>query len=122
MAYDTHLEERINRIFSDRQLEFRPMKMMGGLCYMLDEKMCVGIVKQQLMARVGPDNYTQCLSKEGCSEMNFTGRAMNGYVFVDQDALDMDSELEFYVELAVGFNPLAKASKKKAKKKTTLIR
>ena len=113
MAYDTHLEERINRIFEERNLEYRSMKMMGGLCYMLDNKMCCGIVKQQLMVRVGPDNYEICLTKEGCSEMNFTGRAMKGYVFVDEDALDMDSELEFYIELCIGYNPEAKRSKKK---------
>ncbi len=116
MAYDTHLEERINRLFDERIMEYRPMKMMGGLCYMLDEKMCVGIVKNQLMARVGPDNYSVCLKREGCSEMNFTGRAMKGYVFVDEEALDMDNELSFYVDLAIGFNPMAMASKKKAKK------
>jgi TfoX/Sxy family transcriptional regulator of competence genes len=115
MAYDSHLEERINRIFSDRKLEFRSMKMMGGLCYMLDEKMCCGIVKQQLMARVGPDNYEHCLPKEGCHEMTFTGRAMKGYVFVDQDALDMDSELEFYIDLCIAHNPDAKRSKKRKK-------
>lgn len=83
---------------------------------MLDDKMCVGIVKNQLMARVGIENYEQCLAKEGCSEMNFTGRAMKGYVFVDEEAIDMDDELEFYVDLAIAFNPLAKASKKKNKR------
>lgn len=117
MAYDLHLEERINRIFADRKLKYRHLKMMGGLCYMLDEKMCCGIVKQQLMARVGPENYEQCLAKEGCSEMNFTGRGLKGYVFVNQDELDMDSELEFYIDLCIGHNPEAKRSKKKAKAK-----
>jgi TfoX/Sxy family transcriptional regulator of competence genes len=115
MAYDTHLEERINRIFTEQKLPYRTIKMMGGLCYMLDEKMCVGIIKQQLMARVGPPNYALCLAKEGCSQMNFTGRAMNGYVFVNEEALDSDSDLEFYVNLAISFNPLAKSSKKKMK-------
>jgi TfoX/Sxy family transcriptional regulator of competence genes len=89
------------------------MNMMGGWCLMLDEKMCVGIVKEQLMARVGPDNYEVCLAREGCSEMNFTGRAMKGYVFVNEDGIDRDEDLEFYVELSIGFNPLAKTSKKK---------
>jgi TfoX/Sxy family transcriptional regulator of competence genes len=115
MAYDTHLAERIERLFADRKLTYRTMNMMGGWCLMLDEKMCVGIVKEQLMARVGTDNYEVCLAKEGCSEMNFTGRAMKGYVFVDQDALDIDSELEFYIDLCIGHNPEAKRSKKKAK-------
>jgi hypothetical protein len=116
MAYDTYFAERITRIFEARKLPLREMKMMGGLCYMLDEKMCVGIVKYQLMARVGPNNYEKCLAREGCSEMNFTGRVMKGFVFVNEEALDLDSDLEFYVDLAIGFNPLALASKKKKKK------
>jgi len=116
MAYDTHLAERIERILIDRKLEYRIMRMMGGWCVMLDEKMCCGIVKKQLMARVGPDNYEVCLARDGCSEMMFTGRAMKGYVFVDQDELDMDSELEFYIDLCIAHNPEAKRTKKKAKK------
>ena len=67
------------------------------------------------MARVGIENYEKCLTKEGCNEMNFTGRAMKGFVFVNEEALDLDSDLEFYVDLAIGFNPLAVASKKKKK-------
>lgn len=67
------------------------------------------------MARVGPDNYEVCLAKDGCSEMNFSGRGLKGYVFVDEDALDMDSELEFYIDLCIAHNPDAKRSKKKAK-------
>lgn len=113
MAYDTHLAERIDRIFADRKLAYHHLKMMGGLCYMLDEKMCCSIIKKQLMARVGPVNYQQCLTNEGCSEMNFTGRGLKGYIFVDQNALDMDSELAFYIDLCIQYNPEAKRSKKK---------
>lgn len=112
MAYDTHLQERIDRIFEEQKVAFRHLKMMGGLCYMVDDKMCCGIVKSQLMARVGESNYEQCLSKDGCSEMNFTGRAMKGYVFIDEKTLDMDHELEFYIDLCIAYNPDAKRSKK----------
>ncbi len=80
---------------------------------MLDDKMCVGIVKNELMARVGPDNYAQCLKREYCNEMNFTGRPMKGYVFVEPEGIDKDDDLHFYLNLAVGFNPLAISSKKK---------
>lgn len=116
MAYDTYLAERISRIFNERNLPVREMKMMGGLCYMLDEKMCVGIVKNELMARVGPDNYEKCLSREECREMNFTGKKMKGFVFVSDAGIDLDEDLAFYVDLAIDFNPIAKASKKKKKK------
>ena len=84
---------------------------------MIDDKMCVGIVKDELMARIGPDKYEEALEKEGCKEMNFTGRPMKGYVFIEPEAMDMDKDLEYWVQLCLDFNPLAKSSKKKKKKK-----
>ena len=57
---------------------------MGGLCYLLDDKMLAGIVKDQVMARINPDFYSEALEKEGCNEMNFTGRALKGFVFIDE--------------------------------------
>lgn len=113
MAYDVFLAERIRRYFSDRHISTVEKKMMGGLCYMVDDKMCVGIVKDQLMARVGPEAYEDCLSKPGCNEMNFTGRAMKGYVFVDGEALDNERNLQYFIDIAMAFNPKAKSSKKK---------
>ena len=82
---------------------------------MVDEKMCVGVVKDELMARIGIENYEDALKKEGCKEMNFTGRAMKGYVFLSDDAIDLDVDLEYWLQLALDFNPLAKASKKRKK-------
>ncbi|WP_152287509.1 TfoX/Sxy family protein [Flavicella marina] len=113
MAYNEYLVERIENYFQQKKVPYRGMKMMGGYCFMVDEKMCVGVVKDEVMARIGTDNYEEALKKEGCKEMNFTGRAMKGYVFLTEDATDLDSDLEYWVELALVFNPFAKASKKK---------
>ena len=65
------------------------------------------------MARIGLDAYEDALIKEGCSEMNFTGRKMKGYVFVEADAFDMEVDLEYWIDLCLAFNPFAIASKKK---------
>ena len=113
MAYDTYLEERISRVLADNNTVFIAKKMMGGLCYMIDDKMCFGIVKEQLMARVGTDFYAEALKIPHANEMNFTGRAMKGYVFVDADGLDTEEQLEFWIQKCLDFNPLAKSSKKK---------
>lgn len=113
MAYDSLLEDRINQYLKEKAPLYYSKKMMGGLCYMLDDKMLCGIVKNQLMARIGTDAYEEALKKEGCSEMNFTGRAMKGYVFVDEEAIDMDDDLEYWLDLCIQFNPEAKSSKKK---------
>ena len=86
---------------------------MGGLCFMVDDKMCIGIVKNQLMARIHPHNYATYLAEEGVHPMNFTGRAMKGYVFVDSMAIDEEKELTRWIQRCLDFNPLAKSSKKK---------
>ncbi len=116
MAYDEYLEERITRVLEDKKVQFTTKKMMGGLCYMMDEKMLCGIVKNELMARINPEIYEESLSKKGVNQMNFTGRAMRGFIFVTEDAYDLDEDLEYWIELCIDFNPLAKKSKKKKKK------
>jgi len=91
--------------------------MMGGLCYLVDGKMTVGIVKNQLMARIDPDIYQEALQRKGAKEMDFTGRPMKGYVFVSPEGMDLDEDLDYWIRLAIEFNPKAKASKKKEPKK-----
>ena len=105
MAFDSHLAERIEQVLIQKKVVFYQKKMMGGLCFMVNEKMCVGVVKEELMARIGTDNYEEALKKEGCSEMMFTGRAMKGYVFLNEDATDLDDELEYWLHMALDFNP-----------------
>jgi len=117
MAYNEHLEDRINRILIDKKVNFFEKKMFGGLCFMVENKMCVGIIKDELMARIGEEKYAEALTKKGCKEMNFTGRPMNGYVYLDADALDLDVDLEYWIQLALDFNPFAKESKKRATSK-----
>lgn len=115
MAYDEYLEERIDRVFHEKKANFLKKKMMGGLCYLVDDKMCVGIVHNQLMARIHPDLYESSLLKTGVKKMNFTGRPMKGYIFIDPEGYDLDVDLDYWVQLCLDFNPLAKSSKKKNK-------
>ena len=113
MAYDEHLADRIGEILKENHTPFEEKKMMGGLCFMVDEKMCIGIVNEKLMARIDPEIYEQSLKMEGCHAMDFTGRPMKGFVFVDPEAIDDDKDLRFWVKLCLDFNPKAKKSKRK---------
>jgi len=112
MAYDEFLSDRIRDAFISRKIFFKERKMMGGLCYMVDDKMCIGVVKNNLMARIDPDIYEEALTKTGCNEMDFTGRPMKGFVFVEPKGTDLDEDLDYWIELCLDFNPLAKSSKK----------
>jgi len=113
MAYDIHLEDRISNILNEKRIHFTAKKMMGGLCYMINDKMCIGIIKNNLMARIGPEYYPNALQKEYVSEMLFTGKPMNGYVYVSPEGIDLHKDLEYWVQKCLDFNPQAKSSKKK---------
>ena len=82
---------------------------------MVNDKMCVGIEQERLMVRLDPDKYEEVMEKDGCKPMDFTGKVMKGYVFVDIEALNTTKKLEYWVGLALEFNKKAKASKKKKK-------
>lgn len=112
MAFNEYLQERIERVLNEKSIVYEARKMMGGLCFMIDDKMCVGIVKNDLMSRVGVDQYEELLKRKGAREMDFSKRPMKGYVFVDPDGIDYEEYLEFWIEKCLEFNPKAKSSKK----------
>jgi hypothetical protein len=119
MAYNDFLADRINLILKERNVHYLAKSMMGGLVYMVDEKMCFGILFDKkknidlMMARIGVDATEQAMKEEGCHPMDFTGRPMKGFVFIDPDGVDMDVDLEKWIDLCLAHNPFAKASKKK---------
>ena len=113
MAYNEFLGERISNGLRKRGIQFEEKRMFGGMAFMVDGKMCVGLVKENLMARIDPEIYDQALKKRGCIPMEFTGRPMKGFVYVEPAGIDMDDDLDYWIGLAIEFNPKAKSSKKK---------
>jgi TfoX/Sxy family transcriptional regulator of competence genes len=110
MAWDISVEQRIRRYFEAREVAHEAKRMMGGLCFMVDGKMCVGVEKNRLMARIGPDAYDDALKRKGCRPMDFTGRPMRGFVFVGREGLQAEQDLSYWLELALSYNPVAKKS------------
>lgn len=113
MAYDEQLAGRVRGFFKRRKVTVAEKRMMGGLCFLVDGKMCVGVEKDRLMARIAPDIYESALQRSGCVPMDFTGRPMRGFVFVNPNGLATARELASWVDLALEFNPRAKFSKKR---------
>jgi len=121
MAYNEFLSDRIHQIFREKRVNFYTKKMMGGLCFMVDDKMCCGIHYDKkkeidlIMARIGEVAYQKAIKKEGCHPMDFTGKPVKGYVFISPEGFDLDKDLEYWMQLSLEFNPLAKRSKRKKK-------
>jgi TfoX/Sxy family transcriptional regulator of competence genes len=117
MAYNEKLADRTREIIALTHKNVEEKRMFGGLCFMVNEKMCVGIEQNRMMVRLDPDKYDEVMEKDGCKAMDFTGKVMKGYVFVDADVLNTKKKLEYWVKLALEYNKIAKASKKKTIKK-----
>jgi len=113
MAYNEYLADRVSQFLREKSVAFITKKMMGGLLFMVDGKMYVAVIKGEIMARINPNIYESSLKKEGCNEMNFTGKPMKGFVFLSDEAIDLDTNLNYWLQLTLDFNPFAKASKKK---------
>lgn len=82
---------------------------------MVNEKMCVGVESERLMVRFDPELQDEIMEKEGCKPMDFTGKIMKGYAFVDVNVLNSPKKLEYWINLALDYNQHAKQSKEKKK-------
>jgi TfoX/Sxy family transcriptional regulator of competence genes len=118
MAYNQKLADMTRELIALTHKNVEEKAMFGGLCFMVNDKMCVGVEKERLMVRLDPAVYDEVMEKEGCKPMDFSGKVMSGFVFVDADVLNTKKKLEYWVKLALEYNKIAKASKKKAVNKT----
>ena len=102
MAYDEGLAERIRGILTDEPA-VAEKRMFGGLAFLLRGNMCVGVVKDELMVRVGPQRYEELLRQPHARRMDFTGRPMKGMVTVLADHVSSEEDVADWVERAVTF-------------------
>jgi hypothetical protein len=77
--------------------------MFGGLCFMVSDHMCCGVINDTLMARVGPKQYEECLKLKHVKEMDFTGKPLKGMVYVQAQGVADDRELERWVDRCLEF-------------------
>lgn len=119
MAFNEHTVERIRAFFQDKNADFYEKKMFSGICFMVDDKMCCGthIDKKSgedfLLCRIGEAEYEKALEMENVIPMEFTGKAMKGYVFVTENGHQTTKDLNDWLQRCLDFNPHAKASKKR---------
>ncbi len=113
MNEEVILLDRMRTILTIKNIDWIEKNMMGGKCFMVDDKMCFGTFKGGLMCRVEPLETEILLTKEGSSIMELGGKEMKGYLFVQPNGFSTENELEFWISKCLAFNPKAKSSKKK---------
>ncbi|MBK8874293.1 MAG: TfoX/Sxy family protein [Bacteroidetes bacterium] len=114
MAYDETLAERIRKKLGHLP-NVEEKKMMGGLTFMYNDKMCVGVYKDQLMCRIDPAQHEQAITRLGCKTMDFTTRPMIGFVLIDESGMKSPKDFDYWIGIALDYNKKAKSSKKKPK-------
>ncbi len=120
MAFDELLVDRIRVAFDDLGATFEEKKMMGGMCFMVDDKMCCGTFidkktdENSLMLRVGQEVANEVLESDKHAEhMEFTGRRMKDFLTILPPGMATEKDLKRWIQLCLDFNPIAKSSKKK---------
>lgn len=102
MAYDEHLAQRIRRLLGNDPA-FTEKKMFGGVAFLRHGLMFMGVSDSTVMARVGKALYEDSLAREDVRVMDFTGKPMAGYVFIDEPGTATDEALRFWVRRCLDF-------------------
>jgi TfoX/Sxy family transcriptional regulator of competence genes len=102
MAYDEGVAQRVREALED-QPDVTEKRMFGGLAFMLRGHMCIGVLRNDLMVRVGPEQYEECLTLPHARQMDFTGQPLTGFLFVDPQGFESDKDLLAWVKRAVRF-------------------
>ncbi|MEO6000413.1 MAG: TfoX/Sxy family protein [Chitinophagaceae bacterium] len=112
MAYNEKLAHRI-RIALSHLPKVEEKKMFGGLAFMVDDKMCINVGADRIMCRIDSASHDEVIRKKGCSTVIMGGREYKGYIHVNEDSIKNKKDFDYWIALALDFNKIAKASKKK---------
>lgn len=115
MAYNEALSLRVEKLLIQLNVNFIEKKMFGGNAFMINDKMCIGIVKNELMVHVLDAEYESLLETNHIRAMDFTGRIMKGFVFVEEEVLKTDEKLLHWIHFGLDFaeKGIVKSKKKK---------
>jgi len=101
MAYSERLAERVDEMLARRR-GFDRKKMFGGVGYLLYGNMCVGVWKEWLIVRMGEEGAAKALNRKGTKPFDITGKAMSGWVMVEEKALG-GTKLDSWIDIAIAF-------------------
>lgn len=102
MAYDPVLAERLAKIIADRP-GMKEKRMFGGIGYMLNGNMCVGVHKDSLIVRIGENTAEKILKGPHVKPMDITGKAMKGWAIIGPEGIAKDESLKRFCNYAIEF-------------------
>lgn len=102
MKYETSLVERIKSLLDSDQ-EMQEKEMFGGYCFLLNRHMCVGVIGNSLLARIGPGHYSKSLAQNYIKQFDYAGRPMADVVCIEAELIETDDELKGWIEKCLTF-------------------
>lgn len=102
MAFDENLAGRIRDTLA-RTLNIDEKKMFGCVCFLLHGNALVGVWKDSLIARLGPDDGQSALLEPCVRQFDFTGKPMRNWVVVDPEGIEHDEQLKAWIDRAKQF-------------------
>lgn len=112
MAYNEKIAERVRQALSGTK-KLSEKKMFGGIAFMVNDKMCVGVDKDDLMIRCAPEMNDELMSKTGVRQFDLTGKPMKGWLLVSPEATKSKKEFDWWIKFALESNKNVVKLKKK---------
>ena len=102
MVFSEALAERVRQALARRK-NVEEKKMFGGVCFLLNGNLLVGVWKDSLCVRLGPEQAEKALPEAHVKEFDITGRPMKGWVLVEPEGVEDDDQLKGWIQRAVKF-------------------
>lgn len=117
MAYDTNLVDRVREYLAEiPNIDIEEKEMFNVLNFMVNGKTCVCVSGENLMLRFDPSRQEELSEKDGYETMLMKGKVYKGYYYINPDGFKDKKDFEFFLNLCLDFNKVAKSSKKRRTK------
>ena len=114
MPYNEAIAEKIRKALTGTK-KLTEKKMFGGIAFMVNDKMCMGVDKDDIMLRCDPGQMEELLSKKGARPFDLTGKPMKGWLLVSPEGTKSKKDFDFWAQVAVEANKKAATPAKKKK-------
>ena len=103
MPFNELLSIRITTILLENNCSFKEKKMFGGITFMINDKMCIGVMQDAIMLRVLPEFYEALLEEIDVRPMDFTGRITAGFIYIDAEGFKTERQLKRWIAYGLDF-------------------
>lgn len=112
MAYNEKIADKI-RIALNGTKNLVEKKMFGGIAFMVNDKMCLGVYKDDIMLRCEPERMEELLSKQGVRPFDLTSKPMKGWLLINEDGISTKKNFDYWIQIAVESSKKTTTKKKK---------